>query len=142
MMLTLMQEVSTREVSRNLVEQLVSYSVLHSVAPVPEQFFTRGLMRDSINQKRICTPEYFNLLLVAVDNSLQCRHLSKGYLTLLLEVVHALLLSVGAEHGDEGVVTSLLQLLSASVHRLPLNAVDHVLLHDAHTAVVFHSHQR
>ena len=48
-MLTLMQEVSTREVSRNLVEQLVSYSVLHSVAPVPVQFFKRGLNRDLIN---------------------------------------------------------------------------------------------
>ena len=46
MMLTLMQEVSTRDVSRNLVEQLVSYSVLHSVDPEPEQFFTRGLKID------------------------------------------------------------------------------------------------
>ena len=70
MTLTLMQEVSTREVSRNLVEQLVSYSVLHSVAPVSEQFFKRGLNRELINPKPICTPEYFNLLLVAVDNSL------------------------------------------------------------------------
>ena len=68
--------------------------------------------------------------------------MSKGYLTLFLEVVHALLLGVGAEHGDEGAVTSLLQLLSASVHRLPVNAVNHVLLHDAHTAIVFHPHER
>ena len=57
MMLTLMQEVSTRDVSRNLVEQLVSYSVLHSVAPAPEQFFTRGLKRD-LRLHPYCIAEY------------------------------------------------------------------------------------
>ena len=39
----LMQLVSTMDSSLYLVEQLVSNSVLHSVSPVPEQFFRRGL---------------------------------------------------------------------------------------------------
>ena len=40
----LMQLVSTMDSSLYLVEQLVSNSVLHSVSPVPEQFFSRGLV--------------------------------------------------------------------------------------------------
>ena len=56
MRLTLMHEVSTKEVSRNLVEQLVSNSVRHSVAPDPEQFFTRGLKKGYLYDRISCSP--------------------------------------------------------------------------------------
>ena len=98
--------------------------------------------------------------LVAVNYFFHTGLLTKCYLTFLLEGLVTLLFRVGSEHSDEGVVAGLLLSLLAPVEHVGLDslvfivilvtpvdpllvdAVHHVLLHDAHAAVLLHCHHR
>ena len=99
--------------------------------------------------------------LVAVNYFFHTGLLTKCYLTFHLEGLVTLLFRVGSEHSDEGVVAGLLLPLLAPVEHVGLdslvftvililgpvdpllvNAVHHVLLHDAHAAVLLHRHHR
>ena len=72
---------------------------------------------------------------VAGDEGLGGGLLGEADLAPLLVMLAAVLLLVGAEHGDQAVVAGLLQPLVAAVARLLLHALHHLLRHQAHVAL-------